>query len=386
MTIAEVSSDRYSGGFKPYRHHEELSLGLSRSAFWLRFRLERPKGKVPDDWFIEFGKPGLGEIDLYVPRPGGDWLVKKTGAERPDSAKEAAQRTFVVEIPKGFDQDRYFYVRLRSVISLNLSISLWRPAEFTWPAVFDYYGFGLIYGIMAAMIIYNLAIFAYLADRTYLYYVFYITFLLIELNMVYGHLPGYLRLPGGDMFMLIWPIIGLAWLTAAAFCRAFLNTRTMVPRLDKLLSVVMFLGLVLLALGLLRLNYLANVLNMLLTPFASVLAIVLCSVTWARGFQPAKYLLAAWTILAAGLTLYILGGVVIPRTFVTRYTIAVAAPLESLILSLALAARIKALREEKEALSLRADRFRHLSQTDGLTNLFNQRFMMDRLAREVEAA
>ena len=380
LTIRDASRPEYANLFKPYVGDDEFNIGHSRSVIWIRFKLA-PDGDATayTEWLFEFGKPGIGEIDLYIPESENGWLVKKTGANRPESSKEAAHRTFVLSVPTGYNPDRYFYVRLKSSISINLSMRLWRPAAFTWLSSYDYYGFGILYGIMIAMIIYNLAVYAFLADRTYLYYVIYATSVLVYMSMLFGHLPSYVQLPLLGRTMYVWVILGVTWLSIAAFCRAFLNTRAITPILDKLIISVMFLGMAMIVLAAIKLDFWANMLNSALTPIACILAITAGFRAWHKGFQPAKYYLLAWLMIMIGSTLYTLGGVLIPRTFLTRYTIAMAIPLETLILSLSLAARIKALRKEKDDLTRSADRLRRLSETDGLTSLFNKRYMMERL-------
>ncbi len=385
LTFEEVISNTYVDKFQPHIGDDEFNIGHSRSTFWLRFKAIHPDGEpVCAEWFIEFGKPGISEIDFYTPQAGGGWIIKKTGADRPTDRKEVLHRSFVLTLPNQFDSERYFYIRIKSSISINLPIFLWRPAEYTWWTIPDYFGFGVVYGIMVSMIIYNLAIFAFLSDRTYLLYVLYIVMMMVYLLTVYGHLPPTVDVLLGGRLTLLWPILGLTWIAAALFCRSFLNTRVIIPRLDKAVTLIMIMGGGVMVLGLLGWDHWANMLNCLLTPLGSLIAIFLGAVVALKGFKPAMYFLMAWIILLIGMVLYILGGVYIERTFITRYTVAIGAPLESLILSLALAARIKALREEKDAMLHRATRYRELSQTDGLTGIYNKRFIEKRLPLELE--
>jgi diguanylate cyclase (GGDEF)-like protein len=386
LNMDQAASVAVAERFKPHRQ-DEFNVGHSRSAFWFRFKLTPPpEGMNGVEWFIEFGKPGLNLIDLYVPLADGSWRVLASGANRPQENRDVMHRSFVFGLPGGFDQDRFFYARVQSSISLNFSLLLWRPAEYSWWVIFDYYGFGVVYGVMIAMLIYNLAIFAFLSDRTYLYYVLYILAALVLLSMTYGHLPLFIRLTDGKEVMIIWPVAGFLWVAAGAFTRAFLNTRVIAPVLDKTVLVFMALGGLLILVGLSGQNHVSNLFNTAMTIICSALAITVGLACWIRGFKPAKFYLLAWIILIAGGVLYVLGGVVIPRTFITRYTLAMGAPLESLILSLALAARIKVLREENEEFRSRADELKELSQTDGLTGLFNKRYLMERLQLDVDRA
>lgn len=386
LTIDDITSAPDDHQFQPHPVAERLSLGLTLATVWLRFRLQPPVTAPNSEWFIEFGMPGTGEIDLYIPRVGGGWLEKKSGARRSDTPKEIPKRGYVLAISPYFDANRYFYVRLKSALILSMNVCLWRPADLTWEVGFDYYGFGVIYGIMVAMIIYNLSIFIFLSDRTYFYYVAYICAMLAHLSIVYGHIPNSIPWFQGQRLMILWPVMGLAWLVGGAFCRSFLNSAVVMPRLDVLIKLVMSLGVIVLGLGLAGWDHAANIFGKYMTICGGVTAVMAAIVAWVRGFKPAKYFLFAWTILLLGLVLYVIGGSYIPSSFISRYTAAIGAPLESLILSTALAARIKALQAEKDEFRSRADRFRWLSQTDGLTGLYNKRYMLERLLQEVDLA
>ena len=56
--------------------------------------------------------------------------------------------------------------------------------------------------------------------------------------------------------------------------------------------------------------------------------------------------------------------------------------LESVLWSFGLADRIRILEEEKRALAQRSDQYKKASETDGLTGLFNKKYMLDKLNRE----
>ena len=68
----------------------------------------------------------------------------------------------------------------------------------------------------------------------------------------------------------------------------------------------------------------------------------------------------------------------LPRSLIT-----IAAALESVLLSLALADRIGVIQRERNVLAQRERRYRQLSTTDELTGLFNSRYFRSKLASEI---
>ena len=103
-----------------------------------------------------------------------------------------------------------------------------------------------------------------------------------------------------------------------------------------------------------------------------------------RGYQQARFLMIAWSTFIFGVMLFSLGGIVIPRTPVTVYTMAVGAALESILLSFALADRIRLLRRSHEMLSVSHRHYRELAVRDGLTGLYNRRYTFEQLPDEIE--
>ena len=92
----------------------------------------------------------------------------------------------------------------------------------------------------------------------------------------------------------------------------------------------------------------------------------------------------AWTALLLGvMTLPLKELGLLPQALPGELATNVGAAAESILLSFALADRIRILRKEKEELALSQARYRQASLTDGLTGLFNRRYFEDTLERAV---
>ncbi|MBU2552238.1 MAG: sensor domain-containing diguanylate cyclase [Proteobacteria bacterium] len=390
LTIDQVSSPELAGRFKPHRERE-IDIGISDSAYWMRFRLVRPAtgadGGDPGrhrTWFLEIGKPGLGSIDLYVPRKDGTWLIKRTGAEHSGQPREVLHRSFVLELPATFDEQAFFYLRVQSSISLNFSLLIWTPAEYAAWTIPDFYGFGVIYGILLGMIFYNLFLYVSLRDRVYLYYVLYVSSMLAYQQFLYGQFSAFVRLEPRETMRLFWMTSGLAWLSGILFVQGFLNLKKLAPRANVILILFMTLAVSYALLGILGYDALANLLSRIISIFGPMVCIALASFGIYKGFKPARYFLLAWFILMVGTMLYGISGTFLPRTFVARYGVAIGSAAEALILSLALGSRILALREEKEMLEAQEARLRKMSVTDGMTGLFNKMFFIENLPEKIQ--
>ena len=399
LTIEQVTSPEIAAGFRPNRY-KDINVGHSSAVWWFRFKLVRKDHltdldrieRYPRLWFIEFSKPAVNKIDLYIPvtyhSPGEEhgFLVKRTGAERPLASRDIRARSFILELPTDFRDGDWFYVRIQSVVSINMRVTAWTQDALTTHIWTDFLGFGIVYGILLGMTLYNFFVYLFLRDRVYLHYVLYMASIFIYHLFNYGHLDTFLALSPSWVLQWHWMALGNIWLWGAVFVRSFLNLKENSPFLNKVAWVIIFVSAMLILFGALEWSRLTNIISNILTPVISGLGLAAGIVCLRRGFKPALYFLIAWTFLLVGATLYAMGGVVIEQSFVTVYTLIIGSGMEALLLSLALAERIRILQSEKEALEQSERRLRELSVRDGLTTLYNKRFLMGRLAGEIEVA
>jgi diguanylate cyclase (GGDEF)-like protein len=399
LTIEQVTSPEIAAGFRPNRN-QKIDVGHSKAVWWFRFKLIREKDttdtgeseRYPQKWFIHFDKPCINQIDLYIPMkhpgPGTDhgFLVKRTGAEFPLSSRDIRFRSYILELPTDFRDGDWFYVRIRSVVSINMSVAAWTHEALTQHTWMDFLGFGVVYGILLGMTLYNFIIFIFLRDRVYLHYVLYMVSIFIYHLFNYGHLDTLMDLPPAWVLQWHWMALGNIWLWGAVFVRSFLNLKENSPFLNKVAWAIIIVSAILIVFGLFGLSRLTNIVSNILTPVISGLGLTAGIVCLRRGFKPARYFLIAWTFLLVGATLYAMGGIVIEQSFITVYMLVIGSSMEALLLSLALADRIRVLQSEKEALEQEERRLRELTVRDGLTALYNKRFLMGRLAGEIETA
>jgi two-component system, sensor histidine kinase LadS len=106
-----------------------------------------------------------------------------------------------------------------------------------------------------------------------------------------------------------------------------------------------------------------------------------------RGNRPAIYLAAAWAVLAAGaFSFSLLGLRLLPPSFWTVHGVAIGMAIETVLLSMALAERVRRLSLERSQFQRMQDRYLELSITDELTGLYNRRYLLSRLQSEAEHA
>ncbi|NWD46998.1 hybrid sensor histidine kinase/response regulator [Pseudomonas gingeri] len=349
--IADISAPAKAGQFR--RHDKDaLNAGYSRSAFWLKVDLSY-KPKHPDarrTWLLEMAYPPMDHIDLYLPDAAGEYrLAQRTGDELPFASRPIKQNNYLFELDFAPGESKTVYLRLQTEGSVQAPLSLWSSQAYLEEQPVRLYVLGLIYGVLLGMLVYNLFIYLSVRDTSYLYYIFYIaSFGFYQLSV------------NGAAVQYFWPnnpwwanaatpfLIGSAGFFGCQFARSFLHTAAHSRWLDRLLLLLMGFGALVMALSLMTSYALALRLATALALAFTVTIFYAGISAWYCGQRVARYFIIAWSaFLLGGLvnTLMVLG--YLPNMFLTMYASQIGSALEVGLLSLALADRINAMREQQ---------------------------------------
>lgn len=350
-SIADVRAQAAAGNFKA---HDKFALnaGYSRSAFWLKIDLHyRPSNpSAQRTWLLELAYPPLDHLDLYMPDATGDYrLVRQTGDALPFASREIRQNNYLFGLSFKPDQQQTVYLRLASEGSIQAPVTLWSSTAYLEDQPVRLYVLGIIYGVLLGMVVYNLFIFLSVRDTSYLYYIFYIaSFGLYQLSV------------NGAAVEYFWPdnpwwanaatpfFIGCAGLFGSQFARSFLQTKNHSRWLDRLLIALIAFGALVVGLSLMTSYALSLRLATILALTFTVVIFAAGILAWWRGLRVARYFIIAWSaFLLGGIvnTLMVLG--LLPNVFLTMYASQIGSAIEVALLSLALADRINAMREQQ---------------------------------------
>ncbi len=378
------------------------SLGFTRDAVWAHLRIEN-QDSPQSSWVLAIAQPRIDRIEASVRDDAGGLSEHVLGDSQPFVARSEAHRwpNLALHIPPGSGVD--VLMRVTSDSSIQLPMALYTPSALYRETQAEQIGLGVYYGILLALLLYNLAVLLSIRDASYLYYVLYVlAFGLMMLSF------------NGVGFQYLWPEsprwqdlalpIGLGALLAStiAFARSFLDLRHQLPGVARLIDSVIVLAALLVAMAIAGFEFEAlialNIAVMLMALTVTGSALV-CAL---RGSRPAMYFLLAWTLLiAGGVALPLSSFGLLPRTFLTEYSIQFGSAAEMLLLSFSLAHRINLLKADNEHLMRatneqleqrvsqrtgelhaalhrleEANRQLHdVSRRDGLTGVFNRRHL-----------
>ncbi|TVP91779.1 MAG: GGDEF domain-containing protein [Pseudomonadaceae bacterium] len=326
-------------------NRNDLNFSYTEDAVWLRLSIESTADS-DQQWFIHFPYSSLNRIELHglqvEPLLSGDGV--------PLAARQVAHRdpSFVLSLPAG--QQKTLYFKATSGGSLTLTSQLWSPSAFASYSVSSMAVITLYLGMLLAMAAYNLLLFSVLRERTYLYYVAFV--------VAFG--IGALSFTGiGSRF--IWPELGtfgtrilplslcLSGLLGVLFIRRFLEIKHHLPRWHTPLGLIAWLCLAFSLLSLIA-PIRVSIQGMSLLAIVAAPVVFACILQAAqRGVPGARVVLLAWSLMIVGVLLLALRNFgLLPSNLLTTYAMHVGSALEMLLLSFALAARFKSLKEQRE--------------------------------------
>lgn len=372
-----------------------LNFGMQNSAYWFRLTLryqptaqDSPRTK---QWFLEWAHPYIDRLELYRPDGSGGFEKVVTGDRLPFSERPLAHRYFVFPITLTADQSATYWFRVQTDTSLEAPLTLWSPEAFYQATGWERFGFGIFYGTLMVMFFYNLFVFLSVRDRAYLYYIHYLFWTGLMLFNV-----------NGFSFQWLWPrspwlanvaipvTTSVAMAAMMLFATHFLAIRSWSRRFYQGIVGLMALNLALAALSLwqpalgLRLGWLLWIVCVVVVFVAGV-----CS--FRAGIRQARFFLVAWSAPLFGVVimgLMVLGW--LPSVFITEYGVQCGVGAEAVLLSFALASRIKDERQARfqaveaslNAYAKRAAAEQHLvyqSRHHQLTGLPNRTLFKERL-------
>ena len=165
------------------------NFGFTDSAYWVRVRFNNT-ATSPQYVKLEQAYPLMDEVTFFTPQPSledsaiTDYTSLQTGDSLPFETRGILHRNFVFDITVPPSTLQTYYVRFHSRDTVEINFKLWNELSFS---TFDHNAqlmYGIFYGAIFVLIIFNLSIYFALQYQSYLYYVAtLIAFTLVEASL-----------------------------------------------------------------------------------------------------------------------------------------------------------------------------------------------------------
>lgn len=372
LTLDDVRGAEHAARFAPLpaqrRHGEDVR------PHW--FKVELEQRAVSGDWVLATHTTALKDVRFHGPFDAAGRALAPpvhTGLAQPYATRPLGSERYLMRLQLPGPGTYTVYVRLQGEATAILGLSVWDTAEYLqWrqhKRLFD----GICYGILLALLVYNLALAGIFRDPTYGFYIGQCAFALLTLASFNGHAAHYLwgqwpwwQERGNVVLPSLWLLLG------TLFARSFLDTRR-VPSLDRLLQAIGAVAVGTALLGLWGWFTIAQTLNEITASVGTLLAAVAAVIVLRSGFQPARWYLGGQALLFLSvLGVVLVNWEVIQAPFLLANGLQIGVAAEMVVFAIALSRRISGLRASQTALRLHAAHLAQAAATDPLTGLANR--------------
>ncbi|MGE8503495.1 MAG: diguanylate cyclase domain-containing protein [Pseudomonas sp.] len=360
-TRGEINTDNLDSAeiqarFQPA--NGRASVGQSLTPWWIKLTLQRD-ADAPEQWALEVGSVTQLDLQLYLPDGQGGWHVRQSG-ERVAFAesRDHPYRRMLFMLPTLDEQPLTLYLRVFDPAGNSFPMRIWQIDDLTQLATHENLGLGTIYGVILALLLYNLFILISLRDKAYFWYVLTTAFALVFIISMTGHGAQYLWPNGAVPPWLDRVTLPSLWgLFACRFTQTLLQTRVYVRWAHHLLSMACGIYIIAIVLNLFGERYLAAWAIALLSLTSIPAALGSALIRWRQGFFPAQLYLYGYGLVlgSVGILLLRTTGVLQPAEW-NAYVFPLAVAAESILFSFALAYRIQILKQERAVALQQADR------------------------------
>jgi signal transduction histidine kinase len=323
------------------------NLGLTNSTYWINLKIKN--GSSNPQLLFGTTNTNIDTIELYEIVDGEAIYIQTLGDDLLYSDRNYSTQSFLFDLNIEKNDTKEYLLKIKSWEQLVLPLFIGDKTSVLESNSLHDLIFGVFFGIMMVLILYNFFIFFSVKDNSYLFYVIYILFITLTQASLNGYTFRFL-FPNAPFLSNISLIIFncFAGLASVRFIQLFLKTKKFVPKLNigyYIIAGFYVLGIVTIILGLNQVSYRLMDMGGVLISFFSLFVAIKMSL---NGNRYAKYFLLAWSMFLIGVILFVLKNAgILPSNNFTNHTMTFGIAAEGIILSLALADRINIYKKER---------------------------------------
>jgi two-component system, sensor histidine kinase LadS len=346
VSFNEISSSGFQVKFLRHSDYQNTDFRPNTS-YWVKFPLHlNPESRK--EWLLEFYDQSIDHLELYIPQQSGNYRKLTTGDSYEFSNRIFRHKNFETPIDMFADSTVNCYFKVKSHEFADIRIAFRSVDRFVFYALNEYILYGMFYGMIIIISLYNFLVYLAIKEIKNIYYIFYILSVAL-----------YAASLDGIGFQYLWPsfpqindyIVGISLYSlivwALIFTRRFLSTRANAPELDKALVGMIIARSISFVVILFFFPRFLTYRNLEIIPLSLIFYTGIR--VWIGNYKPARFFVIAYGILFAGFFLRILVQFnVLPFTILSHYSLHISFGVEMLFLTFALGDRIRILKDNRD--------------------------------------
>lgn len=339
LDISDITQQNFEQDTTP-----NFALGYKHGDVWLRFSITNETAE--DRHVLSVGETFYEEADLYYFDENKKLIKKEHSLFTLLNKREVATNRLAFEVHLPQNTEHVFYLKLHGKYAYFGNLTIQTQKDFYAKALFSINTlYFLIFGIILAIIIFNLFLFSYVREKIYLYYIGYAFFNFLYIANISGLLV-FLDLQHYTYSLHLSAAFTIGFLIL--FSCEYLNTKKYMPKIDKPLK---YIALLFFILGILVV-FSYQPWNKLINNFAGLICVVLIVIStriYFKGHTKTKYYIFAMLLYFTFIVLFTFMVVgLFEYNTLTRYGYVIATGIETMIFSLILSNRYNELKNETE--------------------------------------
>jgi hypothetical protein len=348
LTFAEVQQKKQQHEFKTNTLYAPHNPNL-HSAYWVNISI-KGNASSKKKWMLEIFDQTIDDITVYVPLPDGTYHELRMGDALPFGQRRFMHKNFEIELEHSDSVARDYYFRIQSKSRVNFIVVLRSYDRFIYYALNEYFIYGLFYGMILVVAIYNLLMFFAIREHSYIVYILYVLsvgiFTMTSDGIAFQYLwpsqPTWNELAHGiSLFSLV--------LSALVFTKMFLHTHARHPKLNMILNGVIVVRTLIFILAL---TMYPALFEYRWIEFVPVTAAFYCGLySYSKGNKAARFFALAYGLLFVAFCVKVLINIdieFIAGSIVTHYSISIGFWFEMWLLSFALADKVRIIKDSKD--------------------------------------
>ncbi len=281
------------------------NFGLTNSTYWMMVTLAYPSWnnniEREKNWYLEVARSQLQICELFIPNGDGTFRKEAVDLREPYSVRKVRHSNSVFPISTQLDQKITLYLRVQSDNALILPLNLWTPKKFIEKVADDELIYGVFFGGMLILMLYNLFVYFSVRDISYLYFVLYLlgitSFEFIEM----GHgLTLFEDSRSWTRHTFVSPLLWSSWWVIIMFTRKFLDTARYHRRIDHVLKFLQSFVLIYLMTSFIIDRDVVSRWLSGFTFFGLILLLGISFYSWSKKNENAVYFSIGWLLTVGG--------------------------------------------------------------------------------------
>lgn len=347
FSIADVSGV-LKKEFRPNKVYAPHNTNAS-SYYWIKISV-KDNFSSNKKWMLEIFDQTIDQLEVYAPNENGVYLRHAMGDNLNFSERRFLHKNFEVELLNNSNSTKEYYFRIKSSNRVNFIAVLRSFDRFVYYALNEYFVFGLFYGMILVVAIYNFLMFFAIRERLYIIYILYVLSVGI-----------YTMCSDGIAFQYLWPehpewngkSNGVALfsiiLWALIFTKMFLHTSARHPRLNRLINGIIILRSIVFLTAVFFFPPLLDYRWIEFLPLSVAFYAGLYS--YLHGYKAARFFALAYGLLFTAFCIKVLINLdlsFIGGSLIAHYSISIGFWFEMWLLSFALADKVKIIKDTKD--------------------------------------